>query len=199
MKNKNLSNFEFELPERDDFTIGVIAATWNSQVTDALLDGALSLLKEQGIEDIIVKRVPGAYELTIAADLMISYTDVDAVIVLGAIVRGETPHFDFIAQGVTQGINSVSVKYSTPVIFGVLTTDTMEQALERAGGKHGNKGAEAAATALYMANQSIEYIESEGDDFDIEELFNDENILDFIDFEEEEEVKPKKKSTKRLN
>ncbi len=172
----NLSSFEFEVPSGEGLVIGIVAATWNSQVTDALLEGAKSLLEEQGVEEIIIKRVPGAYELTMGANLMCEYQSVDAVIVLGAIIRGETPHFDFIAQGVTAGINSVGLKHNIPIIFGVLTTDTLEQATDRAGGKHGNKGAEAAATALAMVELHNDFIE---------EAYEEE--MASMDFEDEEE------------
>ncbi len=196
-KKKNLSNFEFEVPKITDATIGVVAASWNSVVTDALLKGAVELLEENGVENIITKRVPGAYELTFAAHSMCENLDVDAVIVLGAIVKGETPHFDFISQGVTQGINSVALNHSIPVIFGVLTTDNMEQALERAGGKHGNKGAEAAATALSMIefNREMEDMFYENEDADMELYSMFEDTL----FAEEEKPKTNKKSNKKLN
>lgn len=160
--NKNLSKFEFEVPSAKGLSFGIVAASWNSEVTDALLSGAVRTLESAGVEkkDILIKRVPGAYELTMGAQLMCEHTNADAVIVLGAIVKGGTPHFDFIAQGVTQGINMVTVEYNTPIAFGVLTTNNMEEALERAGGKLGNKGEEAAATAIVMAKLKIEMEEN---------------------------------------
>lgn len=160
--NKNLSKFEFAVPSAKGLSFGIVAASWNSNVTDALLEGAISTLVEAGAKkkDIMVKRVPGAYELTMGAQLMCEHTNVDAVIVLGAIVKGGTPHFDFIAQGVTQGINAVTLEYNTPIAFGVLTTNNMEEAVDRAGGKFGNKGEEAAATAIVMAKLKIEMEEN---------------------------------------
>lgn len=160
--SKNLSKFEFEVPSAKGMSFGIVAASWNSKVTDALLEGALSILIEAGAKkkDILVKRVPGAYELTMGAQLMCEHTNVDAVIVLGAIVKGGTPHFDFIAQGVTQGINAVTLEYNTPIAFGVLTTNNMEEAEDRAGGKYGNKGEEAAATAIVMAKLKMEMEEN---------------------------------------
>lgn len=160
--NKNLSKFEFEVPSAKGLSFGIVAASWNSEVTDALLSGAVRTLESAGVEkkDILIKRVPGAYELTMGAQLMCEHTNADAVIVLGAIVKGGTPHFDFIAQGVTQGINMVTVEYNTPIAFGVLATNNMEEALERAGGKLGNKGEEAAATAIVMAKLKIEMEEN---------------------------------------
>lgn len=159
---KNLSKFEFEVPSAKGLSFGIVAASWNSKVTDALLEGAVKTLEAAGAKkkDIMVKRVPGAYELTMGAQLMCEHTNVDAVIVLGAIVKGGTPHFDFIAQGVTQGINMVTLEYNTPIAFGVLTTNNMEEAEDRAGGKFGNKGEEAAATAIVMAKMKIEMEEN---------------------------------------
>lgn len=154
--DKNLSTFEFEVPSAEGLSFGIVAASWNAEITDALLSGAKSYLETAGAEKIIVKRVPGAYELTLGAQLVCEHTDVDAVIVLGAIIKGGTPHFDFIAQGVTQGINAVTLEYNTPIAFGVLTTNNIEEARERSGGKYGNKGTEAAATAVAMAALKIE-------------------------------------------
>ena len=155
---KNLSVFESPVPSAEDLQIGIVVSEWNSSITDALLKGALEELRKAGCadENIIVKRVPGAYELTLGCQLLCEHTDVDAVIALGCIIRGETPHFDFIAMGVTNGINSVMTEYNTPIAFGVLTTNNLEQAQDRSGGKHGNKGNEAAAAAIKMAVLIIE-------------------------------------------
>lgn len=155
---KNLSVFDSPVPSAEELSMGIVVAEWNSDITNALLEGALSLLKEAGCKDenIIVRRVPGAYELTYGAELMCEYTDVDAVITLGCVIKGDTPHFDYICMGVTNGINTVQIDNNTPIAFGVLTVNTLEQALDRAGGKHGNKGAEAAATAIKMAALKIE-------------------------------------------
>lgn len=161
-ESKNLSKFEYSVPSAKDMRFGVVAASWNSKITDALLEGAIRILLEAGAKkkDIIVKRVPGAYELTLGAQLMCEHTEVDAVIVLGAIIKGGTPHFDFIAQGVTQGINAVTLEYNTPIAFGVLTTNNMEEAEDRAGGRLGNKGEEAAATAIVMARLKMDMEEN---------------------------------------
>lgn len=149
---KNLSVFESEVPSARGMKFGIVVAEWNWQVTGALLEGAVALLREKGCaeSDILVKKVPGTFELSMGAQFMCDYTDSDAVIALGCVIQGETRHFDFICQGVTQGINHVMLDYNTPVAFGVLTTDNLQQALDRAGGKHGNKGAEAAGTAIKM-------------------------------------------------
>ena len=161
-ESKNLSKFEFEVPSAKGLRFGIVAASWNSKITDALLEGAINLLIEQGAKkkDIMVKRVPGAYELTLGAQLICEHTEVDAVIVLGAIIKGGTPHFDFIAQGVTQGINAVTLEYNTPIAFGVLTTNNLQEAEDRAGGAFGNKGEETAATAIVMAALKMEIEEN---------------------------------------
>ena len=152
---KSLSDFSHTtIPSGVDFKFGIVTAQWNAEVTGALYNGAISFLEKHGVksENIIEVTVPGSFELTSGADLMLSKKDVDAVICIGCVIKGETPHFDFICSAVANGISQVSIKYNKPVIFGVLTTNTLEQAKDRAGGKHGNKGDEAAATALLMAD-----------------------------------------------
>lgn len=149
---KNLSTFEGEIPSAEGMKFGIVVAEWNWQITGALLEGAVETLKRYGCSemDIVVKRVPGTFELSLGAQFFAEYTDVDAVIVLGCVIQGDTRHFDFICQGVTQGTTQVSLTWNMPVIFGVLTTNDQQQALDRAGGKLGNKGDEAAATAISM-------------------------------------------------
>ena len=161
MKKTNLSDFDpAAVPNGSKCKIGVIAAEWNPEVTNAMCQGAIDTLTEHGVkkENIQVLRVPGTFELTTAADLMLARTMVDAVICIGCVIQGETRHFEFICQAVSQGITNVAVKHGKPVIFSVLTCDTMQQALDRAGGKHGNKGVEGAVTALKMIalDRSIE-------------------------------------------
>ncbi len=153
-KQKNLSSLEDQsFPGGHGMRIGIVVANWNREVTDALLEGAVNTLVEQGVaeEDIAVQRVPGSYELPQGAAMMIHSTTLDAVICLGCVIQGETRHFEFIAQAVAHGCMNLGLETLTPVIFGVLTTDTFEQARDRAGGKHGNKGVEAAAAAIQMA------------------------------------------------
>ena len=153
MKKTNLSDYDHTaVPDGSNYHIGVIAAEWNSEVTDALLKGAVDTLLEHGVkeENLIVRRVPGTFELSSAADIMLDSQYPDAVICIGCVIQGETRHFEFICQAVSQGITNVAIKHECPVIFSVLTTDTMQQALDRAGGKHGNKGVEGAVTALKM-------------------------------------------------
>lgn len=130
-----------------------MVADWNSEVTHALLIGAEKTLMRHGVaeNDIIVRHVPGTFELTLGAQWMAEYEDLDGVICLGCVIQGETPHFTYICEGVTQGITQLNLDYNIPFIFGVLTTLNLQQALDRAGGIHGNKGDEAAVTAIRMA------------------------------------------------
>ena len=153
MATKNLSDYDIEkVPSAEGMKFGVVVAEWNYEITGALADGAIETLKKHGANEknIIVKHVPGTFELTLGCQYMAEYTDVDAVIALGCVIQGETRHFDFICAGVTQGLTDLNVKYNKPFIFGVLTTDNQQQALDRAGGKLGNKGDEAAVTAIKM-------------------------------------------------
>ena len=154
MATTNLSEYNSgSVPEGRDMRFGIVVSDWNIKITDALLDGAVNTLQKHGVknENIIIHHVPGAFELTLGAQLLAEYDDVDGVICLGCVIRGETPHFDYICQGVTQGITQLNLDYNIPFIFGVLTTENYRQAEERAGGKHGNKGDEAAVTAIKMA------------------------------------------------
>ena len=132
--------------------LGIVAAEWNDNIISPLLQGAIDTLTENGVcpENIFVSRVPGTVELTYGAKRMIDSLSPDAVIVLGCVVRGDTPHFDYVCDSVTQGVTELNLRERVPVIFGVITTNNMEQALDRAGGKVGNKGSECAATALKM-------------------------------------------------
>lgn len=151
---KSLSDFSHvEVPSGKAYRFGIVVAAWNVAVTGALYDGAFSSLLKYGVkeENITAVQVPGSFELTSAADILLSSKDLDAVICLGCVIQGETPHFTFICNAVANGLSNVSIKHNKPVIFGVLTTDNLQQALDRAGGKHGNKGEEAAVTAIMMA------------------------------------------------
>ncbi len=133
--------------------IGIVVSRFNSVVTERLLQGSIDSLRGHGVADaaIEVAHVPGAFELPLAAEFFACSHRIDAVVCLGAIVRGETPHFDMIAQWVVAELGRMSVQHRTPMGLGVLTTETIEQALERAGGKHGNKGVDAAEAAIEMA------------------------------------------------
>lgn len=153
MATKNLSEYDLNsVPSAKDMKFGIVVAEWNYQITGALAQGAIDTLIKHGTaeDDIIVKHVPGTFELTLGGQFFAEYTNVDAVILLGCVIQGETRHFDFICNGVTQGATELNMKYNLPVIFGVLTTDNEQQALDRAGGRLGNKGDEAAVTAIKM-------------------------------------------------
>lgn len=161
MATKDLSAYDMEkVPSAENMKFGIVVSEWNYEVTGALARGAVDTLKKHGAKDenIIVKHVPGSFELTLGGQLFAENTDVDAVLLLGCVIQGETRHFDFICQGVAQGATHLNMKFNLPVIFGVLTTDNQQQALDRAGGKHGNKGDEAAVTAIKMValQQSLE-------------------------------------------
>ena len=152
---KNLSSYSsINVKSSQEKKIAIVVSEWNSEVTDALYSGAIGTLLKNGFlrENIIKKNVPGSYELSIGAQWMAQIEDIDAVICLGCVIQGDTKHFDFICNAVSLGLTHVSLKYNKPVIFGVLTTNNQQQALDRAGGKHGNKGDEAAITAIKMLN-----------------------------------------------
>jgi len=154
---KNLSDYDHEkIPTGETMKIGIVVSEWNKDITFALSKGAIETLLKHGVkeENIIIDYVPGSYELSYGAQVLAANQTIDAVIALGCVIQGETRHFEFICQAVSQGITNVSLKYNKPVIFGVLTTDTWQQARERSGGKHGNKGVEAAGTVLKMVDFS---------------------------------------------
>ena len=151
--NKNLSvNEGSQIPNAAAFKFGIVYSEWNHEVTNALKEGAINTLLANGAkkENIIIRQVPGSFELTLGAQYLAEFTDVNAVICLGCVIQGETRHFDFICEAVAKGITDLNVKYNKPFIFGVLTPDNQQQAIDRAGGKHGNKGDEAAVTAIKM-------------------------------------------------
>lgn len=154
MGTKNLSVYNPDIiPSAAEMRFGIVVSDWNMEVTMALLGGAVKTLKKHGAKDknIVVKHVPGSFELTLGAQFLAEYDDLDAVICLGCVIQGETPHFTYICQGVTQGITQLNLEYNLPFIFGILTTNNQQQAVDRAGGIHGNKGDEAAVTAIKMA------------------------------------------------
>lgn len=157
-KNKNLSVFDSPVPSAADMKFGIVVSEWNSQVTSLLLKGAVDTLKQFGCEqdNIEIRYVPGTFELAMGARFFAEYSDVDAVIALGCVIQGDTRHFDFVCQGATQGITQVMLEWNMPVAFGILTTGNLQQALDRAGGALGNKGDEAAATAIKMVRLQID-------------------------------------------
>lgn len=152
-KQTDLSAYDpNSVPDGAPYRIAIVAAEWNPEVTNAMLQGAYDTLIEHGVakDHIDVHHVSGTFELSTAASLLARHTGVDAIICIGCVIQGETRHFEFICQAVSQGLTNVAIQTGTPVIFSVLTTNTPQQALDRAGGKHGNKGVEGAITALKM-------------------------------------------------
>lgn len=150
---KNLSLVEgSEVPSANNMKFAIVWAEWNHDITHALKEGAYQTLLKHGAkaENIGVYPVPGSFELTLGSQYAAEYTDADAVIAIGCVIQGDTKHFDFICESVAKGITDLNMKYNKPVIFGVLTPNTHQQAVDRAGGKHGNKGDEAAITAIKM-------------------------------------------------
>jgi 6,7-dimethyl-8-ribityllumazine synthase len=153
IKKKNLSVIEgTQVPSAKGMRVAIVYSEWNEAITSALCKGAYDTLVKYGAskKDIHVHAVPGSFELTLGAQLFAQKKKIDAVICLGCVIQGETRHFDFICDAVANGITTLNIKYNKPVIFGVLTPDNMKQAEDRAGGKHGNKGDEAAITAIKM-------------------------------------------------
>ena len=157
--HRNLSRLDPQLPSAADMKFGIVVSQWNPQITGALLEGAVRTLRAAGCEEqnIIVKEVPGTFELALGAQYFAEYTDVDGVIALGCVVKGETPHFDYVCLGATKGISDVMLEWDMPVAFGVLTTLDQQQALDRAGGRLGNKGDEAAVAAVKMVRLQREF------------------------------------------
>ncbi len=155
MATKDLSHYNIEsVPSAENMRFGIVVAEWNFEITGALAQGAVNTLKKHGAadENILVKYVPGSFELPLGGQYFAELENVDAVILLGCVIQGETRHFDYICEGVTQGTVELNLKYNKPFVFGVLTTGNEQQAKDRAGGKHGNKGDEAAVTAIKMVH-----------------------------------------------
>lgn len=152
----NLSDYDAtKIASGEGRKIGIVYAEWNSEITYALRDGAIKTLIDNGVSecDITLASVPGSFELIYGASQMVKSNRYDAVIAIGCVIRGDTPHFDYICEGVTAGLSQLNVQYDTPVIFGLITTNNLLQAQERSGGRLGNKGDECAITALQMIAQ----------------------------------------------
>ncbi len=150
----HLSDYDLTtVPDASNMCFGIVVSEWNPEITGALLDGAVSTLKRHGTlpENIHVKTVPGSFELIYGAQQLCKNDGFDAIIVLGSVIRGETPHFDYICEGVTYGIAHLNATQNIPVIYGLLTTNDLRQAQDRCGGKLGNKGDECAVDAIKMA------------------------------------------------
>lgn len=152
-EHHNLSDYNKEqVPNGADFKVGIVVSEWNDNITFNLLKGAKETLIANGVaaEHIQVYYVPGTFELPLGCQMILENTFLDGVIAIGSVIQGETKHFDFVCQGTTQGLMDVGLKYNRPVIFCVLTDNNLQQALDRSGGKHGNKGVECAIALLKM-------------------------------------------------
>ena len=151
---KNLSTFSGgDLPDITSKKFGLVVSEWNDEITHALMSGALETLLKYGAkkENIIIRSVPGSFELTLGAQTLAQDQNIDAILCLGCVIQGETPHFDFICNATSSGIKDLNVSGKCPVIFCVLTDDNIQQSIDRSGGKYGNKGSEAAIAAIEMA------------------------------------------------
>ena len=160
--NKNLSVFENNvIPDASEMRFGIVVAEWNTEITGSLYTGAYEALLRFGAKEDHIKKmnVPGRFELTSGARTFAEDTQTDAVICLGCVIQGETKHFDFICHAVANGLTQLGILFPKPFIFGVLTTDNLQQAQDRSGGKHGNKGEEAAVTAIKMLAEKKRLIE----------------------------------------
>ena len=154
MATTNLSSYDKnKIPNAKDFRFGIVVSEWNERITGNLYKGAVETLLENGAleENILSAYVPGSFELVYGCKHMIEKNELDAVIAIGTVIRGETEHFTFVCEGVTQGIKDINLKYDVPTIFCVLTDNTLQQSIDRSGGKHGNKGVECAIAAIKMA------------------------------------------------
>jgi 6,7-dimethyl-8-ribityllumazine synthase len=151
---KNLSHYDrAQLPNGAHYRVGIVVSEWNGEITNALKDGAVEVLRDAGVSEVncIVRPVPGAFELPLAAKWLLDGPNAcDAIIAIGAVIRGQTAHFDFVCQGVTQGLMQLGLESGKPAIFCVLTDDNIDQSRARSGGEHGNKGIEAAVACLQM-------------------------------------------------
>ena len=155
MASKNLSHYDKNsIPNAEGLRFGIVVSEWNPEITEGLYNGAHQTLLDNGVapEDILRMNVPGSFELTFGASVLADTTDIDAIITLGSVIQGETKHFDFVCQGVSNGITQLNIKLKIPVIFGLLTDNNLQQAIDRSGGKLGNKGIECAIAAIKMAS-----------------------------------------------
>ena len=154
-ENKNLSQYDKNtIPNAKDFRFGIVVSEWNDEITNGLFNGAKAALLDCGAlaENIIRWDVPGSFELIYGSKRMIETQKVDCVIAIGCVIKGETMHFEFVCDGVTQGVKDLNLKYDVPTIFCLLTDNSMQQSIDRSGGKHGNKGTEAAIAGIKMVD-----------------------------------------------
>ncbi len=155
MATTNLSAYDRStIPNAEDFRFGIVVSEWNAEITDNLCKGAYQTLLDHGVnkDNIFILNVPGSFELIYGCKHMIKNNKLNAMIAIGSVIKGETKHFDFVCEAVSQGIKDINLQYDVPTVFCVLTDDNKQQAIDRSGGKHGNKGIESAIAAIKMAN-----------------------------------------------
>ena len=163
---RNLSEYDKDfVPNGADFKVGIVVSEWNDSITMNLLKGAKDALLENGVieRNILIRFVPGAFELPLGAQFMCEFTDVDGVIAIGVVIQGETKHFDFVCDAATQGIKDVNLEFNTPVAFCLLTDDNIQQSMDRSGGKHGNKGIECAIACMKMIAMKKDFMQNEAE------------------------------------
>ena len=161
---RNLSEYDKDfVPNGADFKVGIVVSEWNDSITMNLLKGAKDALLENGVNEknILIRFVPGAFELPLGAQFMCEFTDVDGVIAIGVVIQGETKHFDFVCDAATQGIKDVNLEFNTPVAFRLLTDNNIQQSIDRSGGKHGNKGIECAIACMKMIAMKKDFMQNE--------------------------------------
>jgi 6,7-dimethyl-8-ribityllumazine synthase len=163
---RNLSEYNKDfVPNGADFKVGIVVSEWNDSITMNLLKGAENALLENGVDkkNILIRFVPGAFELPLGAQFMCEFTDVDGVIAIGVVIQGETKHFDFVCDAATQGIKDVNLEFNTPVAFCLLTDNNIQQSIDRSGGKHGNKGIECAIACMKMIAMKKDFMQNEAE------------------------------------
>jgi 6,7-dimethyl-8-ribityllumazine synthase len=163
---RNLSEYDKDyVPNGADFKVGIVVSEWNDSITMNLLKGAKDALLENGVNErnILIRFVPGAFELPLGAQFMCEFTDVDGVIAIGVVIQGETKHFDFVCDAATQGIKDVNLEFNTPVAFCLLTDNNIQQSMDRSGGKHGNKGIECAIACMKMIAMKKDFMQNEAE------------------------------------
>ena len=163
---RNLSEYDKDfVPNGADFKVGIVVSEWNDSITMNLLKGAKDALLENGVNEknILIRFVPGAFELPLGAQFMCEFTDVDGVIAIGVVIKGETKHFDFVCDAATQGIKDVNLEFNTPVAFCLLTDNNIQQSMDRSGGKHGNKGIECAIACMKMIAMKKDFMQYEAE------------------------------------
>jgi 6,7-dimethyl-8-ribityllumazine synthase len=163
---RNLSEYDKDfVPNGADFKVGIVVSEWNDSITMNLLKGAKDALLENGVieRNILIRFVPGAFELPLGAQFMCEFTDVDGVIAIGVVIQGETKHFDFVCDAASQGIKDVNLEFNTPVAFCLLTDNNIQQSMDRSGGKHGNKGIECAIACMKMIAMKKDFMQNEAE------------------------------------